>query len=902
MAVVSDSDEVQRLQEAVEENQIRRRAFFNSALDCIFCTDNEGRITELNAAAERTFRISAASVLGKDLLATILPVALQERHRHELLSAAVPAEFEILGNRLETVALRSDSVEFPAELTVNRIVIRNRSEFTVYVRDLTARRRAAEAVVRLAAIVESSQDAIYGGDLQGQITSWNKGAEQMYGYLAEEVLGRNASLLVPPGRLDEYSELTQRLRGGSAIHEFETVRLTKDRRLIDVSLTISPVLEPGGKMMGVSAIARDITARKVAAEDLRKATETSVYASPLPIIAIDARSRVTMWNPAAENLFGWSEQEIVGKPNPMIPRSEARDAARLHQRLLAGETLTGVEVRRQKRDGSLVTISLSAIPMWDQNHKVKGIIKFLTDITESKRSEEALRVAEAKYRSIFENSVEGIYQTTPDGRYISANPALARMLGFESPEELIEIRNDIRNQEYVDPALHAQFVHSMEEHGIVEDFEYQAYRKDGKVIWVSENAHAVKDGDGKIRYFQGTVEDISQHRQLEHQVRQMQKMEAIGRLAGGVAHDFNNILMAISSFAELLDRKLPEQDKGHGYVEEIVKATDRGSSLTRGLLAFSRKQVLSLRVIDLNTLVAEQMEMLKRLISEDIELRFVLGTDVGRVRVDPSQIEQVVMNLVINARDAMPTGGELVIETMNAGPKEFEGEARGAGVSGEYVALVVSDNGCGMDAETKSLIFEPFFTTKEQGKGTGLGLAMVFGIVKQSSGHIHVKSEVGKGASFKIYLPQVQEEIVQARSHTREESFRGDETILLVEDEDAVRASAAEYLRTSGYTMLVASRGSEALELAKQHTGPIHLLVTDLIMPKMSGRKLAERISAIHPETKLVFMSGYSNNLLASQRSVDPEHVFLQKPFRLTALARCIRESLDAERQVGLWF
>ncbi len=471
------------------------------------------------------------------------------------------------------------------------------------------------------------------------------------------------------------------------------------------------------------------------------------------------------------------------------------------------------------------------------------------------------------------------------------------MLGFESPEELIEIRNDIQNQEYVDPARRAQFVQALEECGAVEDFEYQAYRKDGKVIWVSENAHAVKDSDGRILYFQGTAEDITQNRQLEHQVRQMQKMEAISRLAGGVAHDFNNILMAISSFAELLHRKLPEQDNGHGYLEEILKATDRGSSLTHGLLAFSRKQVLSLRVIDLNSLVAEQMEMLKRLISEDIEIRFVLGAGVGRVRVDPSQIEQVVMNLAINARDAMPSGGELVIETMNVGSKESDVDAKGADASGEYVALVVSDNGCGMDAETKSLIFEPFFTTKELGKGTGLGLATVFGIVKQSSGHIQVKSEVGKGTSFKIYLPQVREEIVQTRSHRPEESFTGNETILLVEDEDAVRSSAAEYLAAGGYRMLVASRGSEALELAEQHGAPIHLMVTDLIMPKMSGRELAEKVGAIHPEMKLVFVSGYSNNLLASQQSAAPEHVFLQKPFRLTALGRCIRESLDAESE-----
>ncbi len=897
MALPSDSDEIQHLREALEESKARTRTFFTSALDCIFCANREGQITDLNAAAERTFRISGSAVLGQDLLKTILPPTLQNRHRQELLSAAVPPEFEILGNRLETTASRSDGGEFPAEITVNRVVIGSDVEFTVYIRDLSARRRAEEAVVRLAAIVESSQDAIYGSDLQGKVTNWNKGAERMYGYSAAEVMGRNVSILVPPGRLDEYTDLTRKLRSKAAIHNFETVRLTKDRRLIDVSLTVSPVLEPDGDMVGVSAIARDITARKVAEEDLRKATETSVYGSPLPIIAIDARGRVTMWNPAAEQVFGWTEQEILGKPNPLVPKSEAREATRLQQRLLSGETLTGIEVRRQKRNGSFIMISLSATPMWDQNHKVKGIIKFLTDITESKRAEEALRVAEAKYRSIFENSLEGIYQTTRDGRYISANPALARMLGFESPEVLISSRQDIRNQEYADPTVRAQFVQAMEERGFVEDFQYQAYRKDGRIIWVSENAHAVKDSDGQILYFQGTVQDISQHRQLEHQVRQMQKMEAIGRLAGGVAHDFNNILMAISSFAELLYRKLPEQDKGRGYIDEIVKATDRGSSLTQGLLAFSRKQVHSPRVVDLNALIADQMEMLKRLITEDIDLRFELGADLGRVRVDPGQIEQIVMNLVINARDAMPTGGEIVIETFNSDPDELEDQRTPA--PGNHIALVVSDTGCGMDAETKSLIFEPFFTTKEQGKGTGLGLATVFGIVKQSSGHIYVKSELGKGTSFKIYLPRVEEEVLQAPSQAREEGFRGSETILLVEDEDAVRASAAEYLSASGYTVLVASHGNEALELAKEHEGPIHVLLTDLIMPKMSGRELADKIQSIQPEIKLVFMSGYSNNLLSSQQILDPGQKLLQKPFRLTELDRCIRETLrDATARI----
>jgi two-component system, cell cycle sensor histidine kinase and response regulator CckA len=393
----------------------------------------------------------------------------------------------------------------------------------------------------------------------------------------------------------------------------------------------------------------------------------------------------------------------------------------------------------------------------------------------------------------------------------------------------------------------------------------------------------------------------------------MQKIDAIGRLAGGVAHDFNNILMAISSYSELLARKLPEQDPSHRYAEEILRATNRGSSLTQGLLAFSRKQVISPKVVDLNTLIAEQTEMLRRLIPETIELKFVPRDALGSVRVDSSQIEQVVMNLIINARDAMPHGGEILIETDNAelddvhledadlhyadlhctDPDDAHSGLQKATAAGKYVMLAVSDNGCGMDAETRAHIFEPFFTTKEQGKGTGLGLATVFGIVQQSSGRIFLQSEPGSGTTFKIYLPRVQEEArVDDGAATCNVSLRGDETVLLVEDQEAVRESAAEYLAENGYTVLKASRGSEALDIAERHSRPIHLLLTDVVMPQMSGRELSEKITSIHPETKVIFMSGYSNNLLSNRQVLDPKHELLQKPFRLATLGQRIREAL----------
>jgi two-component system, cell cycle sensor histidine kinase and response regulator CckA len=884
------STQLLQAQQALRESEARRQALLDFALDCVICADADAKITDFNPAAERTFRISRAEVLGKDVVQTILHPSSRDRLRREFFTRAVSAGVDIMGNRLETKCSRPDGSEFPAEITVTQIIIEKQTSYTIYVRDITARQRAEEIVIRLAAIVESSQDAIIGKDLSCRITSWNKGAELMYGYSASEVIGQNVSILAPAGRAHEIQKIVEELKAGHPIQNFETIRMAKNGRLIHVSLTVSPMLDSDGTITGASTIARDITAQKLAEEGLRRATETSIYASPVPIIAADIESRVTMWNPAAEALFGWSEEEVVGKPNPIIPKDVLTEAADLHARLLSGETLRGIEVLRQERNGTFVTINLSAAPIRDASRKVKGIIGFLVDITEQKRSVETLRQAEEKYRTIFENAVEGIYQTTLDGRYLSANPALARMLGFDSPEELINARRDIRTQEYVKPEMRTEFTKTLEERGVVQDFEYEAYRKDGKVIWVSATARVVRDSKGRILHFEGTVEDITHRRELEQQLQQMQKIEAIGRLAGGVAHDFNNILMAISSYAELLDKKLTD-DTTRRYAGEIVKATERGSSLTEGLLTFSRKQVVSPKVLDLNALISEQIKMLRRLIPENIELQFIAG-DTGRVKADPSQFQQVLMNLVINARDAMPTGGRLVIETDDAELDVPGYSLAGQAQADKYVMVSVSDNGCGMNAEIKSQIFEPFFTTKEQGKGTGLGLAIVFGIVKQSGGQIFVHSEPAMGSTFKVYFPLVETRIEMQGVEERQQLVAGTETILLVEDEEGVRNSAAEYLRESGYTVLTAKGGPEALHVAEQYERPIQLLLTDLIMPLMSGRELSERIVNTRPEIRVVFMSGYTNDLLSNQQILDPKHVLLQKPFRLATLGGRVRDVL----------
>jgi PAS domain S-box-containing protein len=427
------------------------------------------------------------------------------------------------------------------------------------------------------------------------------------------------------------------------------------------------------------------------------------------------------------------------------------------------------------------------------------------------------------------------------------------------------------------------------------NINHRVVRPDGAERVVQEQGEVLFDrACGPIRMV-GTVQDITEQRSLQAQLLQSQKMEAIGQLAGGVAHDFNNLLTIISGYSQLLmeNDKLDESVRNH--IKEILKASDRAASLTRQLLAFSRRQVLAPQVLDLNALVGNVDKMLRRLIGEDIDLVTQLAPGLGRVKADPGQIEQVIMNLAVNARDAMPGGGKLTLETANADLDETYTRTHFPTQPGPYVMLAVSDSGVGMDAATQAHMFEPFFTTKEQGKGTGLGLATVYGIVKQSNGYIWVYSELGRGSTFKIYLPRVEANIAESRAEeTSSVVHRASEVVLVVEDETAVRALVKDVLTSNGYTVLEASRGDEALSICDQHKGPIHLMVTDVIMPQMSGRELATRLASLRPDMKVLFMSGYTNEGIVHQGVLERDTAFLQKPFTPNSLARKVREVLDA--------
>jgi len=391
--------------------------------------------------------------------------------------------------------------------------------------------------------------------------------------------------------------------------------------------------------------------------------------------------------------------------------------------------------------------------------------------------------------------------------------------------------------------------------------------------------------------------DVTDRKQLEERFRQAQKMEAVGRLAGGIAHDFNNLLMVIQGYADLLAERLPAGDSLRRNAEQIQLASQRATSLTQQLLAFSRKQILAPTVLNVQSVVADMERILRRLIGEDIELGTSSEQDLWLIKGDRSQIEQVIMNLAVNARDAMPSGGRLTIETANVELDDSFSNIPAVLAPGEYVMLAVTDNGIGMDSATQAHIFEPFFTTKEKGKGTGLGLATVYGIVKQSGGYIWVYSEPGRGTAFKIYFPRIEEETsVTGRERPETRSLpRGSEMILLVEDEKGVRELAREYLEMSGYSVIEAENGHAALELAAMHAGPIHLLMTDVVMPGISGRELAERVMQIRPGIKVLYMSGYTDQAVVRHGILQTDAVLLQKPFSLATLASKLSEILSVE-------
>ncbi len=578
-----------------------------------------------------------------------------------------------------------------------------------------------------------------------------------------------------------------------------------------------------------------------------------------------------------EDLIARGEVEAIGAPS----------LDWLGVPLIINDKTTGVLVVQTYRENIRYRETEKDILTFVSQHVAAAI--------EHKSSEDQLRQSEARYRSLVQSAVYGIYRSTVDGQFLAVNPALIAMLGYKSEEEMLAL--SIGRDVYFEALDRDNFVGEFLAMRRWEGVEVKWRRQDGKAITVRLSGRLVLDDGGEPAYIEGIVEDVTERRMLEQQLRQSQKMEAVGRLAGGVAHDFNNLLTVIRGYSQILLSDLPEDDGRRGELEEIMKASDRAGELTRQLLAFSRQQVLAPKVLNLNHVVTNMHNLLKRLLGEDIDLQTVLDPELGHAKADPSQVEQVLMNLAVNARDAMPMGGRLTIETANVELSADWGRDLINAKPGAYVMIAMTDSGAGMDEATRARVFEPFFTTKEQGKGTGLGLSTAYGIVKQSDGYISVYSEVGIGSTFKVYLPRTD----AARESTAgpvvvPETDRGSETVLLVEDEEGVRKLVRGILSRQGYRVLEATSGEEALSMVEEYSGNIDLLLSDVVLVGMSGRELSERMRIQMPTLKVIYMSGYTDDAIVRHGVLTESAEFLQKPFSSDNLLRKVRVVLQKQR------
>ncbi len=679
--------------------------------------------------------------------------------------------------------------------------------------------------------------------------------------------------------------------------------LTKTDEYCFMATRSVPIFDADGQFRQWIGTCNDITERMETVEALRKnEAQLKLVADTVPtmIMHIDNQLNAVFVNRAFLQWFGVTEADTIGKNLKEI--FEAADYQKIFpefERALSSETFT-IERASFKGNGSKY-LRLNYVPEIDKKGNVQGFFTFGIDLTENKKAEEELQKSELRFRSLVNSIAQIVWTADADGTLLTALTPRGKSLEETGKNLLFEWTSRLHPDDQ-ERALD-EFMRAIKTSNQYRS-EYKMLHPDGTYHYYISRGTPVYETDGTIREWVGTLTDINDNklseenlRKSEEQLRQAQKLESVGRLAGGIAHDFNNMLTAINGYSDLTLRRLDESDPLRRNIEEIKKAGERSASLTQQLLAFSRRQILQVKVLDINQIISDSLVMLQRLIGEDIQVVSVLNPLIDFVKADSGQLSQMLLNLAVNSRDAMPKGGTITIETDNIYLDENFSSPNSESKPGNYVMLAVSDTGVGIDEEIRQQIFEPFFTTKEIGKGTGLGLSTVYGIINQLNGYILVKSTVGTGTTFEIYLPAVKPTVILAETRIPLNSLKqGVETILLVEDEELVRNLSRQVLEACGYCVIEAKDGFEALELCQINGPEIDLLLTDVVMPMMSGRELAEKILRTHPHIKILFTSGYTEDAIVQHGVRESELNFIQKPFSFNEIAHKVRELLDSKK------
>jgi two-component system, cell cycle sensor histidine kinase and response regulator CckA len=772
-----------------------------------------------------------------------------------------------------------------------------------FTEELRALRRSE---ARCRAIIENTADLIATVDLEERITEVNPAFERTLGYSREYLTGRSLAELTAPewhGQLRDST--TVKLAGGRDRTMYDLELVAANGRRVPVEVT-SWLIREDGEPVGIQAVCRDLSERKNDARALRESEERHRgLIQQLPLVTyVERPSQVptsgspletVFMSPQIEELLGYPPEQWIGTDlwhDLVLPEDRDRLEHESDAAALRGDTFRS-EYRMVAADGRTVWVLEVQVPVHDAAGALMHTQGFLIDITDRRAAEEALAESEERLRLLFEASPHGMEVLDLEGRILSVNSALAGMLGY-TQEELLQLGfhdvihpddRELAESVFRDLVDGTQPFHSL---------EARYLPKDAAPRLAHVTVFSLPHPEVRPELAIGIVEDITNRRALEEQLRQTQRLEAVGQLAGGIAHDFNNLLTAITSYCDLAGRALGTNEERVAHsLEGIRGASDRAAELTQQLLAFSRRQVLKVEVLDLNAAVTECVPMLERLLDDDIEIRVALDPAALPVTMDGGQLAQALVNLAVNARDAMVDGGILTISTQNVTLDESPTTA--GTVSGPHVMLAVGDTGCGMSADVLPRIFEPFFTTKEPGKGTGLGLASLIGIVEQSGGRVSVYSEPGVGTTFKLYLPASEDAAAPDPDVLEHPEARrgGDERILLVDDNDAVRSSVEEILEDLGYRVQAAAGPGEALRAAGGAT-EMDILVTDVVMLDMNGRQLADALLADAPEMKVLYMSGYTDDAVIARGVIEPGTAFLQKPFDADRLAHAIRTLLDS--------